>query len=314
MFAELEELIAPADQTGRFAFADLPAGDYQLLTWHLPLSPDGVRITSNLQTEGRSGRAPEGSPLPLLPDAPTLVASMAISAEKPVADLIVPLAPGARFSGRVVFDGLVGPPPASLLAAAPVRVTEAHGRTLSVPVSGIREDGRFETVGLPPGRYILEVASSFAGAGWSAFFPRPMAMASLRAGGEERIGLGLEIGTADVTDIVMTLTSRRWHLSGLLRGPDGRAAVAAHVVVFPRDRARWADVGFDAPHLLHLATTDRSGRFQLEGAIGGDYLAAAMTAPAEFWMAPEYLETFVPFATPVRLELDGAQTIELRLR
>jgi hypothetical protein len=36
--------------------------------------------------------------------------------------------------------------------------------------------------------------------------------------------------------------------------------------------------------------------------------------PPEFWRAPEYLETLVPVATPVRLELGAQQAIELRLR
>jgi hypothetical protein len=43
-------------------------------------------------------------------------------------------------------------------------------------------------------------------------------------------------------------------------------------------------------------------------------LVAIAAAPPELWMAREYLETLVSLATPVRLELDAKQVVELRLR
>jgi hypothetical protein len=41
---------------------------------------------------------------------------------------------------------------------------------------------------------------------------------------------------------------------------------------------------------------------------------APVLSPPEFWRASEYLETLMPIATPVRLELGQLQTVELRLR
>jgi hypothetical protein len=314
LFAELEERIASVDPNGRFTFPFVPPGDYTLTTWHIPRRPDSVTLSSSLVMDGRSGPGPEGGPLPPLPDTPTLVASVPISVEKPLADLVVPLRLAARFRGRVVFDGSAGTPPADILAATPLRATDAHGRTMNVPVTGIAADGRFETVGLPPGEYLLEVAPEYSGGRWSSFFTQPMAMASLRTGGVERIGLGLVLDASDVNDVVMTLTDRRWTLSGLVRDADGRSAETGWAVMFPRDRHRWRDVGFGAPHRLDLAAVNRNGRFQLEGPIPGDYLVAAVANPPELWRAPEYLETLVPIATPVRLELGETRSVDLQLR
>lgn len=101
-------------------------------------------------------------------------------------------------------------------------------------------------------------------------------------------------------------------LSGVVRDRSGQLVPAARVIVFPRDRSRWQMLSYDTtPSQL---VTDRSGVFQASGAIPGDYLAALATAPPEFWMAPEYLETLVPLATPVRLEPGVTRTLDLRLR
>jgi hypothetical protein len=77
---------------------------------------------------------------------------------------------------------------------------------------------------------------------------------------------------------------------------------------------RWQSVGFDTQRRVLNVAADESAVFRTAGAFAGDYFVAAVTSPPEFWMAPEYLETLVPIATPVRLELGEQQMVELRLR
>jgi hypothetical protein len=59
---------------------------------------------------------------------------------------------------------------------------------------------------------------------------------------------------------------------------------------------------------------DRFGAFRGAQVPPGDYLVAPVATVPKFWMAPEYLETLVPIATPVRIELGGKQSVDLTLR
>jgi hypothetical protein len=158
-------------------------------------------------------------------------------------------------------------------------------------------------VGLPPGKYFFRSNLYVEGT--------PYLLVSVRLEGRELLGSSVDVGATDLLDVVLSFTDRRWGLSGAVRDRSGQPVPAARVIVFPRDRNRWEVVSFDS--LVSQLVTDRSGVFQASGAISGDYLAAVASAPPEFWMAPEYLETLVPFATPVRLELGEKRSIELRL-
>jgi hypothetical protein len=46
----------------------------------------------------------------------------------------------------------------------------------------------------------------------------------------------------------------------------------------------------------------------------GDYQLAAVTAPPEYWMAPDYLETLAPAATPVTLQPGDRRMVDLTAR
>jgi hypothetical protein len=136
----------------------------------------------------------------------------------------------------------------------------------------------------------------------------------VRVAGRDVLGEGIDVGAVDLTDVVWTYTDRHWTVSGPVRDDGGRVAAGARVIMFHRDRDRWRVIGFDSAKQRSEVPVDLSGRFQSSGWIAGDYLVAAVTNPPEFWMAPEYLETLVPIATPVRLELGEQQMVELRLR
>jgi hypothetical protein len=117
-----------------------------------------------------------------------------------------------------------------------------------------------------------------------------------------------------LTDVVVTLSSRTWEVSGSVRDQDGRAIAGARVILFPQDRSRWYTAGYDTPRRIAHAAADREGVFRVTGALADSYLSAAVANPPEFWMAPEYLETLVPIATPVRLDRDDRRTVDLRIR
>lgn len=139
-------------------------------------------------------------------------------------------------------------------------------------------------------------------------------VSSVRVGEREFLGQGLDVSTTNLTDVVVTVSNRTWDLSGTVRDQAGRPVPEARVIVFPRDRTWWQTVGFDSAGQVGQVAADRAGMFSTTGALGGDYLASAAAVPPQYWMAPEHLETLVPHATPVRLEVGEKRAVELRLR
>jgi hypothetical protein len=210
-----------------------------------------------------------------------------------------------------VFDGRSDLPPVDVLNTVlmfvyPAQARELRPSVLGIPAGAVDAQGRFETIGLPPGKYVLDPY---------AYIDRTLHMAtSIQVDGREALETGIDLGTADLANVVVTLSSRKWDLSGVVRDPAGRPQPGARVIVFPHDRSRWQSVGFDTQRRVLNVAANESGVFRAGGGFADDYLAAAVTNPPEFWMAPEYLETLVPIATPVRLELGETRSIDLRLR
>jgi hypothetical protein len=228
-----------------------------------------------------------------------------------VNDLEVPLQPGGRIRGRVLLDGEPPLPSADTLNRILMLVYPADARQVSlsivgIPAGGVDPDGRFATIGLPPGRYVLDP--------YARVDNRMYAMTSVQVAGREVFDIGLDLGPTHLNDVVVTLTSRTWEVSGAVRDQDARPVPGARVILFPQDRARWQTAGYSTPRRVMHVAADRTGAFRATGVLADTYLLAAVTNPPEFWMAPEYLESLVPIATPVRLELGQTQSVDLRLR
>jgi hypothetical protein len=300
----VEGFTAYPDADGHFSLTQVPPGDYRLRGSHFPPVPRGGAATLYGEV------IQVGKPFLAPPDLPTLVADMPLSLTRSVDDLVVTLQPGAHIVGRVLIDGLSALPRPHPLAGTGLPIFQAHADegdiNIRIPTAGVDAEGRFQTVGLPAGRYVLDPYVSTDG--------RRYVLTSVRVSGREVLAEGIDVGAVDLTDVVLTFTDRHWTVSGTVRDDRGRVAAGARVIIFPRDRERWRVIGFDSAKQRSVVPVDLSGRFQSSGWIAGDYFVAAVANPPEFWRAPEYLETLVPVATPVRLELGAQQAIELRLR
>jgi len=64
-------------------------------------------------------------------------------------------------------------------------------------------------------------------------------------------------------------------VSGTVRGPDGRLASEAAVIVFPALPAAWGPTSMNAGRFL-TANTAADGTYELRGVLPGDYLLAAV--------------------------------------
>jgi hypothetical protein len=233
-----------------------------------------------------------------------------VTVDKAIADLTVPLQPGARITGRVVFDGNGPRPTGEDLLKIPVVPVPAFGRTLGViPGTRVEQDGRFATVGLPPGPYALRVdLQSSAIAGGPAWYPMPVT-----TGGRALVGRPIELGTSDV-DVTVTFTNRLARLNVAVRDTSGRETGDARVVLFARDPVMRGHGLTGVSGCVDQMFVDRSGKSARPVFSWCDYLVAAVTTLPRLWMAPEYLESLVPFAVPANVEAGQTRTLDLIAR
>ncbi len=294
-------LIGP-NSSGRFSFSHVLPGEYRLRFVAVPPMPPSAGASWGLRVLGKPAA---------VSDIAFWFADEPLSLTQSVADLEVPLRQGNRVTGRVRLEGSSDLPPPGTFDTALMHIYHAGARQLNpsvrgVPSGGVDAQGRFETVGLPPGKYVLEPSLPVG--------EKIYQMISLEVAGQNAFDTGLDLGTTDLTDVVVTLSSRTWELSGAVRGEDGRPLPEARVIAFPQHRARWQTAAYDTPVRVKQLAADGAGVFRITGALADTYLVAAVTSVPEFWMAPEYLETLVPLAIPVRLGLGDKQSVDLRLR
>jgi hypothetical protein len=255
---------------GRFSFANVPPGDYVLWAVEFPFHSDrptaarrdvsgawgGVRITS--LRGGNPGPPPPG-------DTRWIKGHVSVGAQD--LDLTLPLARGARLSGRVVFDGTSPPPPARQLEGMPIRLLAADGADLGfVPLSGVEADGRFRLVGVPPGAYELDTSFELS------FRDPPWRLRSIKALGNDVTGRAIQVGVQDVTDIVLTYTDRRTTIAGTLHDASGQPLAGGSVVVFPTDRSLWTSTLTWSP--VRVGQSVEMGVFDVSVVGAGEYFVA----------------------------------------
>jgi hypothetical protein len=290
------------DANGAFSFVAVPAGSYTLRATRVPRAPapprESVRTTIGDTTlvVSTGGAAP---PAPL-PTEPTLWAALPVQAGGD-SSLVVTLQSGARFAGRVEFEGSAERPPADALQRIRIMPTPLDGFAPSGNRPAyIGPDGNFRTIGMPGGRYVLRVTSPPQG--WT------VKSANWRA--RDLLDLPAEVGTSDVSGIVVTFTDRRTELSGNVIGSSGPDA-SSSVIVFPADPAL-LEAGTTSRRLV-ITRTSPAGAFTVRTLPPGAYYVAAVPdESAADWNDPRFLEGLTANATRVQLEEGAARTVDLR--
>ncbi len=316
------ELTARTDAQGAFRFAAVPEGEYRLQTWKMPsVGRDAVQHSQETGLVGRQdglllvppATRENGQPLPPTPSDPTWVADQPLVVHRTVADLVVPVRRGARITGRVVFEGGI-PPPAADLTRVAVGVAPVFGRTVGViPGGRVEADGRFTTVGLPPGPYELQIVPGLSRVPWAADWKA----VAMTIDGRVVTGQPIDVDAADVD--VTVLFSHRQTLATVevtVRDTQGRPVPDVWVIRIPRDPTMRGSV-FLAPDCLGNPPnrTDASGKLIDPNLWPGcDYLFAATRDLPRNWMAPEYLESLAGTATPGRLNGGGTYRVDVTLR
>ncbi len=293
------------DATGAFTFLGVPPGNYVIRTLKMPLRPPPPpsSMTTVIQT-GSSTISSGGGPTaqPPIPDDPTLWASVPIAVEdRDVSGVSVALAPGARLSGRLEFDGTADKPTPTELRLLTVTVDQADARTTSsnqflLGRGVVDANGEFKTYQLPPGRYVVR-AGGLVAPGWT--------FKGATFDGRDISDAPLDLGSKDVSDIVVTFTDHPSELTGVVRDTKG-PVTSATVIVFPRQPARWTDEGV-TPRRLRTARVASDGTYRFVNLPADEYLVVALDgALPQDWQDPKFLEKLTTLASSVSLG-DGAK-------
>jgi hypothetical protein len=225
-------------------------------------------------------------------------ASVAVGAGN-VTDLVVPMHPAVTVRGRVVMAaGGSGLSLSDIIAAQPANGDPSLGRVAAfVSING---DTPFSLEGLGSGTYLIGLSSSSA---------RYVSVASVTAAGREIRDTGLDTSAGrDVDDVIITLTENVTSIQGTVRG-DGAAGAA--VIVFPVDRARWVDYGWD-PVVIQSKAADSSGAFAMKGLPEGDYFAIAVDRSLhDAWTDPKFLDAASAVATHIALKWGDRTSLDL---
>jgi hypothetical protein len=293
---------APVAEDGGFVFHRVPEGQYRLRVVDFPVvRPGAVR-----QASASTGYSlPSGGP-PLAPsDVPTLWGETRVAVDRGAEriDVTVPLQRGARIRGEVHFARVSGPPGGiNERRAVAVLVNPADGSDLPTrEAASVADNGSFQTVGVPPGRYQLSVTVM---KGWS--------LESVVVDGQDRTGRPVDIGSIDVDGVVIRLRDRPPVLSGTVLEASRMSPAVAMVYVFPVDRALWTDAG--AGVMLGAAVSDERGRFGVTGMPSGDYYVAATRMPPHGHPTAAFLSSLVREAEQVRLAFGEIREVTLRIR
>jgi hypothetical protein len=301
---------ASTDAQGHFTVPGVLPGQYAIEAVDVPMEATPPGTSRMMYSQSGNGFSSMGSalgrgngpPLAPLPAAPVLWASVPIAVDdKNLDNVVIPLLPGARISGRVVFEGAAAKPTEDVLLSTPVMAMSADGREPGMlPASGIRADGSFQTIGLPPGHY--QVMFLFTGPGWS--------LASIDVGGREMISQALELGTADLANVVSKFTDHPSQLSGTVKDESGKPAPDATLYMFSTDRRAWtsaAPVGGTTREVRPA----RNGSYQVAMPPGEYFVVAVEATAQEGWRRAEVLDVLAKTASTVKIAVGQTVTLDL---
>ena len=281
------------DADGAFTFVGVPPGQYLIRALTTPRPP-----------EEPPPPAGTPAPAPLVPVDPVLWTETAVSVgSTDTTGVAVSLRPGLRVTGRTEFTGSAPRPSAAELRSIVIVMDSADGRTTALPTgyrAQIDSEGRFYTIGLPAGRYLVRIDRP----------PRGWTVKAAMVNGRDICDVPIALVNDDVSGLVLTFTDRPATISGAIRDSQGRPDEEAIALIFPAD-GNWIDQGPN-PRRFRGIRADSSGAFSTAGLPPGEYFAVAINdAIASNWQDPAFLQKLARVATRVVLADGQALTLNL---
>jgi hypothetical protein len=269
--APSEVLVAP---DGSFSLTHVPPGEYTL---------GATRIWRAADTS--------------LPDPEGLYATTPIHVgETEVSGLALTLRRGASVSGTVTFDGAASARSAIDIDLEPA---DSDARRFRSALGQLTADHRFSVPSAAPGRYVLRVN----GGDWR--------LKSATLNGRDISDDSFEIGTTDISNVLVVLTADVAKVNGVVRDRNGELALDAWVLAFPMARAAWTTSA--SSRRIRTARLSAGGRYSLVGIPAGAYFIVAVNAAdLGAWPGPTSFERFSRSATVVVLADAEEKTVDLR--
>ena len=287
---------AVTDTRGRFAFLGVPSGAYVIRAYRIQPSgplfippaaggPPGTRVEAI---------EPSASPLPWW------FGELAVTVGSSHVDgLAMMMQPGARVSGRVVFEGDTPPPAAARLQQVVMSIRPQFGLSEGPPNEArANAQAQFATQGFAPGRYVVQTVTS-PGPEWT--------LASIRFGTTDVVGQAFTIGTQDVGDVTITFTDKTITLAGEVRAAES-GPTEATVVLFPADHQAWVASGMSPRRTAVAVTSPTGGAYQLRVPLPGEYLVVAIPPDIAPEIDGEFAKRFSAAGVRVSLAAGDAKT------
>ena len=287
------------DRQGAFTFTNVPPGKYVVRIVDYPRLVGPNMVTS-------FGGIAFGSPYTPVPRADTMWAEAPVTVtDHDVTDVPVMLTKAARLSGRIVFEDAAAQ---QAPKDTPIILMRADGREYGDMPFGVSEaDGTFRTVGVPPGPYALVAFPALTSSTrWR--------MTSVLLGGRNVVDAPFDVGTTDITDVVVTLRLRMCTLSGNVRDASGALRPDASLYILSTDRSLLA------PEFVpSTAGVPREIRPNRHGAYStelpdGDYYVVAVADHVAGWYAPEKLAELAKIATRISIAPGEQKTLDVIVR
>lgn len=311
---ELETSATMSGGSGEFTFAGVLPGQFAVKVMRVPRPPappmsnvTSVQVGGSAMIMTSSGN-PRAAPPPIPPE-PTLWANVSVGVtDTDVTGLSVVLHSGARLTGRLEFDGSRERPDPQALVRVSIVVERADrsgipaGPGAAIPPGRVEESGTFKTYGIPGGKYFVRAGG--APPGWT--------LRSVTNEGRDILDTPLDVGSADVGNIVITFTDRETKLTGVVRGASGHADPDAVVVIFPADSAAWTGFSLSLRR-MRSARPAKTGTYTFGGLPPGEYVIAAVKEEnLGSWQYPEMLEALSRIGSQVRLSEGDTRTQDLK--
>jgi hypothetical protein len=212
--------------------------------------------------------------------------STIVVSDQDVDDVLLQLSPGARVSGRVIFEG--GAP--ALVAATSVFLDRVDQRPLRLGPARPDRAGQFTTTDFPPGKYRLRVG--VIPAGWM--------FKSAMYEGRDIADEPFDLESADVKGVVVTFTTRGTRLSGAVRSERGRPDPETSVLLYPSRPSAWTPTV--SIFRMRSVRTSATGSYTMTSIPPGEYYLVAIaedTFPG--WQDPKRLAELARRAIRVRI-------------
>ncbi|MCC6991514.1 MAG: carboxypeptidase regulatory-like domain-containing protein [Acidobacteria bacterium] len=307
-----EAATSTSDASGRFTFLGVTSGAYTLRVVQPPVAPSPAQPASMSTIQLGSSTVVSVVPGALgpIPNGPTWWAEVPVSVGDRDVSTTVAVRSGSHVGGRVVFNGTAAKPTADALRRLAIMIEPSHGRVVERSPAGtdIRRahmdaDGVITSYGQPAGKYVVRALG--APPGWL--------FAGATLNGRDVTDRPLEVGGADVTDVVLTFVDRLADVNGTVPGAARAEDASATVLIFPADAEAWTDYG-TVGRRFRSVSTGRNGSYRITALPEGQYDMIAVPDDIANWTDVSTLRKLAPLATRVTLSVSQATTQDLVVR